>query len=259
MNIIIPAQIQTYNSVQFMESFSAKFPPGIAFDGIGITGTNANTMLIPLQNQYARDAAIAATLPLEGFIPTTNQLLPNWANTVTLPGNCSTTATPSQIIAKLTDIGGGSRDYFQNFAATAGYPWVAFSLGKPCLRTEFSVNEHLGDLISQNTFTMSLPSNQASIYEYLFCVMLEKIPAHNNFVLAVQGNPNTYYSSFVRQYPSVFPIAGVGFGLSNPLFDDAVSFEANNTYFEIPAGTQTIYVANVVSNTIITNCVNCQF
>ncbi|MBS1067243.1 YmfQ family protein [Gluconobacter cerinus] len=75
---------------------------------------------------FARNAQRATNLLTDTFPASTVELLQEWEKSTGLPDPCAGTSATleqrrAQVVARLTDSGGSSVDYFVRFAATLGY------------------------------------------------------------------------------------------------------------------------------------------
>lgn len=75
---------------------------------------------------FARNSQRAATLLVDAFPSTTQELLPEWEASLGLPDPCAGESPTigqrrAQVVARLTDSGGYSIAYYVNFAKTLGY------------------------------------------------------------------------------------------------------------------------------------------
>jgi uncharacterized protein YmfQ (DUF2313 family) len=75
---------------------------------------------------YERQTARANYLLIDSFPSTTYELLPEWESTLGLPDPCAGVAPTvqqrrTQVVARLTNVGGASIPYIVGFAASLGY------------------------------------------------------------------------------------------------------------------------------------------
>lgn len=85
-----------------------------------------STVLSGLSPTLERLNSRANYLLIDAFPETTDELLPEWEESLGLPDPCAGVSPTvqqrrAQVVARLTDSGGQSAPYFVNFAATLGY------------------------------------------------------------------------------------------------------------------------------------------
>lgn len=115
---------QTFLAESFRRAFLALLPMGRVWsrepDDI------PSLLALALGQIYERQSARSLNLLTDAFPASTTELLEEWQESVGLPDPCAgdnpTLAQQrSQIVARLTDSGGSSRQYFISFAAALGY------------------------------------------------------------------------------------------------------------------------------------------
>ncbi|MFT9385515.1 YmfQ family protein [Acetobacter sp.] len=114
----------TYSADDFLAAFQRHLPTGPIWPRD--PGSNQAAALRCLMPTLERLAQRDANLLIDAFPATTVELLPEWQASLGLPDACAGTDPTieqqrAQVVARLTDSGGASVDYFVGFAANLGY------------------------------------------------------------------------------------------------------------------------------------------
>lgn len=134
--------VPSWTSSDFLSAFLRLLPRGRAW--AKEADATMPQALEPLMPVYAQQAARAAYLLTDAFPATSNELLPEWLETLGLPGAYAGLGlTQSQLqalaVARLTSGGGQSAAYFIGLAQTLGYTITI---------SEFSTF-HVGETVGQ--------------------------------------------------------------------------------------------------------------
>jgi uncharacterized protein YmfQ (DUF2313 family) len=111
-------------SADYLRAFQALMPRGRVWPSD--SDAAQTQVLAGLTQIYARSTARANQLLVDAFPGTTYELLPEWEATLGLPDPCAGTSPTvqqrrNQVIARISNSGGQSIEYFVNFAAQLGY------------------------------------------------------------------------------------------------------------------------------------------
>lgn len=115
----------SYGAEQYREQLLARQPPGAALPAD--PDSNWGRLLLALADDFARADGRAEQLLDETDPRTTAELLADWERVAGLPDSCVAAAQTTQerraaLVAKLTNLGGQSRQFFIDLAARLGYP-----------------------------------------------------------------------------------------------------------------------------------------
>ncbi|MEF3074137.1 putative phage tail protein [Methylobacter sp. Wu1] len=126
----------------YLSQLQALLPQGGAWPRN--SGTVQARLLAALAEEFARvDARIEALFD-EADPRTTTELLPDWERVAGLPDDCvgqpaSINERRAMLVARITNIGGQSRQFFINLAQQLGYAITITEF------TPYSVNSHVND------------------------------------------------------------------------------------------------------------------
>lgn len=114
----------SYSTADFLAAFQRHLPTGPIWPREA--GSNQAAALGCLMPTLERLAQRDENLLVDAFPATTVELLPEWQASLGLPDACAGTDPTieqqrAQVVARLTDSGGASVDYFVRFAANLGY------------------------------------------------------------------------------------------------------------------------------------------
>lgn len=110
----------------YKEQLQALLPPGRLWDAFRIGGSLADDLLGAMAAEFARIEARAEDLRDEADPRTTLEMLTDWEAWAGLPDSCTGDLDTLQqrrnaVLQKLTSVGGQSRAYFVELAASLGY------------------------------------------------------------------------------------------------------------------------------------------
>lgn len=133
--------IPAWTSQDFLGAFVRLLPRGRVWPARDNPQSTQAQALAPLMDTYERLAARDAYLLVDAFPSTTDELLPEWEESLGLPDPC---AGPSptlqlrqqQVVARLTGRGGQSVQYYTDVALSLGYTititqFAPFRVGRP--------------------------------------------------------------------------------------------------------------------------------
>ena len=146
----------------------------------------ALTALI-LAQPYARNAASAAGLLVDAFPATTDQLLPEWEETLGLPDPC---AGPSptlqqrqaQVLARFIDNGGASVEYFIAYAAALGFS-ITISQFAPSSAGSLRAGKPANGEAWAFAWQVNAPSTAVTVFRAGMSAAGEPLQAFGNAVL----------------------------------------------------------------------------
>ena len=150
-----------YLAADFLAAMQALLPRGLAWprDPDALM-SQAMAGLTPV---YERLTARANNLLVDGYPPTTVELLPDWESSLGLPDPCaglspSVQARRSQVVARFSGVGGQTAAYFIAFAQSLGY---AVTVGNyaPFRMGQSTAGQQLGDQSWFFTFSINAPLN----------------------------------------------------------------------------------------------------
>lgn len=116
--------IPRYSAQDYRSALLNLLPLGPIWSGF--RGGAGAALFLVLGRVYARNNERAANLISDLFPATTSSFLTEWENTLGLPDSCTGPLPTAEqrrnaIVAKLTDEGGSSIDYYRRIAAAAGF------------------------------------------------------------------------------------------------------------------------------------------
>ncbi|WP_126456740.1 YmfQ family protein [Sulfuriflexus mobilis] len=116
----------SYSAKHYLNQLKAQLPRGMLWDSLREEGNDFSELLAVSAAELARIEARAEDLLDEADPRTTYELLPEHEKEAGLPDTCTTQADTLQerrdaLVAKLTSVGGQSRQYFIDIAAALGY------------------------------------------------------------------------------------------------------------------------------------------
>ncbi len=169
-----------YTDNEYFGQFLKTLPSGPAWSK-GLTSQLA-TIMKPFIQNFSRSNLLANNLLIDGFPATTVQLLPEWEDSLGLPGDCysleSQTISQRQkaVVAKFAAGGGAALLYLTQFAANLGYQ-IKITDYAP---TRISIDPVTGGGLPDQTVAWSwlitvLSGESPSILE---CEMRHIVPAH---------------------------------------------------------------------------------
>jgi len=110
-----------YGTYEFLSAILNLLPEGAAW--AKFSGSNMYTALRALMRVYRRVSGRVTDYFSEAFVPTTNEMLPEWEATLGIVPNDNETIAERQAnaTAKFIEVGGQSVEYFENVANSFGY------------------------------------------------------------------------------------------------------------------------------------------
>lgn len=125
-------------------------------------------LLLALAAEFARIDRRGGDLIEEADPRTTSELLADWERAAGLPDTCLTAGQTVQqrraaLVSKLTSMGGQSRQYFIDMAASLGYPGAAIDEFRP-MNCNDNCNDALHSEDDRFAWRINLPNSNAGTY-----------------------------------------------------------------------------------------------
>jgi len=172
-----PPPMTQYTQLEFAEAFVRLLPTGPAW------ATDFNSQLrialYPLANTYATNETLAQNLLIDIFPSTSVQLIPEWNESLGLPGPCSigssnVAVSQSAIVAQINNQGGVSEAYYISYALSMGY--VITISNYSSLRIGHDINQSCYDRKYDFIWIVTIVSG--AVPSYLECMLRQIAPAH---------------------------------------------------------------------------------
>ena len=171
---------------QYAQQLYLLLPTGVAWQQR--LGSVLRSLLLAIADSLARIHNKLVGLPIEADPRTTAELLDEWEATVGLPDDCITDRTLSTserraaVVARLVALGGASRQYFVDVAASFGY---TVTITEPSLH-QWQVNSEEDNVITYFRIGESTMGDSLGEFgnEQLECLLTRIKPSHTELLFA---------------------------------------------------------------------------
>lgn len=151
-------------TADYLAQLQALLPPGIAW--ARRAAATLTKLLAAFADEFARVDQRAADLVEESDPRTTSEMLPDWERVAGLPDPCVAVLGVEQtveqrraaLVAKLTALGGQSRQYYIDLVAALGYPGATIDEYRP-MTCNSNCNDALWSEDDRFAWQINLPSD----------------------------------------------------------------------------------------------------
>lgn len=174
-----------FTADNFLSAFQRLLPRGRAWNND--PSSNQTRVWRALVGTWVRQSARAEQLLADAFPATTNELLPEWEETLGLPDPCAGPApTPDarrrQVVARFVGIGGQSIPYYVAYAANLGYD-ITITEFSPFLMGVNAMGDLLAGDVAAITWLVTAPAVTVHLFQMGVSVMGDPLGSFGNEVL----------------------------------------------------------------------------